>query len=165
MGNPELQPEYTDSYELGFLQNFKTGTFYYGLYHRHTEQTIMRVTYPANENGSTYSRPENLGVNNSVGMEINANKDFKKWYRITGNFNFYHQIISGYAFGENLGTKLVTFSTRINNNFKFQNLFDAQVNLIYRAPQKQPQGKQLSMTGVDVGLSKDIWKKQRNALL
>lgn len=157
VGNPALQPEFTDSYEFGFLQNFNNSSIYYGIYHRHTEDLMLRVSYPADANGNTVSRPENIGISNSLGVEINANKDFNTWYRATGNFNFYRQAISGTAFGEKLGSETVTFSTRLNNNFKIKKVMDAQLNVTYRAPQKQPQGKQLSMTGVDIGLSRDIW--------
>ncbi len=157
VGNPALQPEYTDSYEFGYLQNFNKSSIYYGIYHRHTEDLILRVSKPADENGNTYMVPENIGISNSFGVEVNANKDFSKWYRMTGNFNFYRQSISGSAFGEKLGSETVTFSTRLNNNFKIKKLMDAQLNINYRAPQKQPQGKQLSMTGIDIGMSRDIW--------
>lgn len=159
IGNPELQPEFTDSYETGFLQNLKASSIYYGVYYRHTTQLIRRVSLAPNESGERVQIPYNIGESDALGMEINAAHEFTSWYRVSGNFNFYHQQITG-TVGDtiNLGARTTTFSTRISNNFKIPKLFDAQVNVNYQAPQNQSQGRRLSVTVVDVGLTRDIWK-------
>ncbi|RED91786.1 TonB-dependent receptor domain-containing protein [Marinoscillum furvescens] len=158
VGNPELQPEFTDSYEVGFLQNLENSSIYYGLYFRHTNQLIQRVTLEPNEKGERVRVPYNIGTSDAVGVEVNASHEFAKWYRVSGNFNFYRWEANG-SVGDtvDLGAQAVTFSSRISNNFKIKNLFDAQLNVNYRAPQNTTQGRRLSMTSVDLGLSKDIW--------
>lgn len=160
LGNPELQPEFTDSYELGFLQNLNASSLYYGVYYRHTDQLIRRVQFTTGPN-ATETIPYNIGVSNAVGLELNASQEFTDWYRVSGNFNFYRDVISG-TVGDtlDLAATAVTFTTRIGNNFKFKRLFDAQVNINYRAPRNQPQGRRLSVTVVDLGLSRDIWSKK-----
>jgi len=47
----------------------------------------------------------------------------------------------------------------LSNNLKFKNLFDAQVNMMYRAPENTTQGKRLSMMSLDLGFSKDVLDK------
>lgn len=159
VGNTNLQPEYTDSYEFGYLQNFEAATIYYGIYYRYTTQLIQRVSPPANSDGITFSIPENLGNSKSFGIELNTAKDFTEWYRINGNFNFYRQEINGVAFGENLAAETITYSLRLSNNFKVSDLFNAQLNVSYRAPQNRSQGRSKSVTSVDFGITRDFWNE------
>lgn len=160
VGNPGLQPEFTDSYEFGFLQNFDNSSIYYGVYYRHTDDPIQRVNRPADDNNVVVSREENLGVQNSYGIEVNANQDFTKWYRLTGNFNFYRQVTDGEAYGESLYAETVTFSTRISNNIKIKDVITAQVNLNYRAPEQRTQGRREAITVLDLGFTRDMWNKK-----
>ena len=164
VGNPELQPEFTDSYEFGYLQNFESSSIYYGIYYRHTDDPIQRVSPRANGN-ITYTYTENLGVQNSYGIEVNANQDFTEWYRLSGNFNFYRQVTEGFAYDQDLYAETVTFSTRISNNIKIKQLFTTQVNLNYRAPENRPQGRREAITVLDLGFSRDLWNKKGSLAL
>lgn len=161
VGNPDLQPEFTDSYELGFLQNMKASSIYYGIYFRHTDQLITRVTLAPNEDNERYTTPYNIGVNDALGIEVNASQELTDWYRVSGNFNFYRSETTG-SVGDsiNLAATAITFSTRLSNNLKLGNDFTGQLNVNYRAPRNEPQGRQLAVTVVDLGVSKDIWKKK-----
>lgn len=160
VGNPELQPEYTDSYEVGYLQNFKNSSIYYGVYYRHTNDPIQRVSRPAENGNVTVSIEENLGLQKSMGIEVNANQDFTDWYRLSGNFNFFRQEILGSAYGEDLNATAFSFSTRISNNLKIKDLLTAQININYRAPEQRSQGVREAITVLDIGLSKDLWNKK-----
>jgi outer membrane receptor protein involved in Fe transport len=160
LGNPELQPEYTDSYEIGLLQNFKTSSIYYGIYYRETEGAIQRVSPPATAEGFIFSRPENLGLQRAFGVEVNANQDFTDWYRLSGNVNFFRQKIEGSAYGENLDAETVSFTTRLSNNIKIKDKLMMQINFNYQAPVQQSQGRREAITVVDIGLSKDLWDKK-----
>ncbi|MEM9325639.1 MAG: outer membrane beta-barrel family protein [Bacteroidota bacterium] len=160
VGNPNLQPEFTDSYELGMIQSFKKSSFYYGVYYRQTNQLIQRITLPPDERGLQIRIPENIGSEESIGIEVNGSHDFTDWYRVNGNFNFFRSEIAGMV-GDSisLAATAVTVTSRLSNNFKFENLFDAQVNINYRGPQNTTQGRQLAITVVDIGLSRDVLQK------
>ncbi len=160
VGNPALQPEYTDSYEVGLLQNFKTSSIYYGVYFRETEGAIQRVSPPATAEGFIFSRPENLGLQRAFGVEVNANQDFADWYRLSGNFNFFRQKIEGSAYGENLNAETVSFTTRLSNNIKLKDKLMMQINFNYQAPVQQSQGRREAIAVMDIGLSKDLWDKK-----
>ncbi len=163
LGNPELQPEFTDSYELGYLYNSEAGSIYAGVYNRHTEGGVQRLRNTTEE-GITFTRPYNVSTENAYGLEINLSKDFTNWYRVNGNVNFYRSIVpsGSVAFGESIlrfdGAEATTLTSRISNNLKFKSLFDAQINMIYRAPRNTVQGRSLSITSVDLGMSRDILK-------
>ena len=160
VGNPQVQPEFTDSYEFGLLQNLEKSSIYTGVYYRYTNDLIQRVTLPINETGERIRKPFNIGEQHSFGVETNISHEFKKWYRISGNLNFFHSTTVGMV-GDSLdlSAKTTTFTTRVSNNFTLKKLFDAQVNVNYRAPRNIPQGKYYSIASIDLGFSRDVLSK------
>lgn len=162
VGNPNLQPEFTDSYELGYLLNLEKSTFYGGVYYRYTEGVEQRLSI-TNEEGITFTRPYNVSTEQAYGVEVNLSKDFAEWYRVSGNVNFFQSYVPGgsVSFEQQTTTynsaRATSLSTRISNNFKFEKFFDAQINVNYRAPRNNVQGKSLSVTSVDIGASRDVF--------
>ncbi|MFY0685727.1 MAG: TonB-dependent receptor [Cyclobacteriaceae bacterium] len=159
-GNPNLKPVFTDSYELGYLQNFNKSSVYYGVYYRHSIGVTQRIT-TITEDGIRIRRPENLGFSDSYGFEMNASHDFVKWYRISGNANLFYfktegTLNEGTADEQFLSAEALSFMTRVSNNLKIGDNWTGQANFFYRAPQESPQGKRLAMTGLDLGLSRDV---------
>ena len=43
-GNPELKPEFTDSYEAGYLMNYRVINLYAGLFYRHSTGAMERLS-------------------------------------------------------------------------------------------------------------------------
>jgi outer membrane receptor protein involved in Fe transport len=160
IGNPLVQPEFTNSYEIGVLQNLEKSSIYTGVYYRATDGLIQRVTLPINENGERFRKPFNIGKENSIGVEGNISHEFSKMYRVSGNLNFFHtEIIGNVGDSLNLSAKATSFNSRISNNFSLKNVVDAQLNFNYLAPKNISQGEFKAMYSLDFGISKDILKK------
>lgn len=153
-GNPDLNPEYTDSYELGYLLNWESGSLLSNVYYRHSTDIIQSVTY-IDSTGITQIRPSNIGVQNSIGVEFNFSQDITKWWNTTANFNFFTSKITGNESVYNLNTDYESWTTRVSSKMNYSG-YNFQVTANYRAPQGTPQGQTLSMTWVDFGLSTDI---------
>ena len=152
-GNPNLRPQFTNSYELGFLINKENSSIYYGIYHRHTDDVVQRIQTLVD--GIFYLEPQNLAVQNDLGMELNISKEFSRNFRTTGNFNLFNSKTEG----EDLFANATDFAFRLGSFYKNDKFLNAQMNLYYRAPRKTTQGKTLSMSNVDIGLSRDVMKK------
>jgi len=155
-GNSDLNPEYSDSYELGVLQNWEKSSFYYALYYRYSTGVVNFITTV--DDGITYTRPENVGTSNDVGLEVTYSTEFNSWLRVNGTANFYHSVMEAFANGEDLGTETTTFFTRVMSQMKIGKEWDLQTTLSYRAPQNVPQGRRQSYFVVDLGLSRDVLK-------
>ncbi len=164
VGNPFLQPVFTDSYETGYLMNNRSSSFYAGVYYRHSEGITQRLRSTDDE-GITTTRPFNVSKEDSYGIELNASKDVAKWYRVSGNLNFFRSFTPGGSVSfENQVTTFnsataTSLTTRLSNNLKLNKLFDAQINISYRAPRNTVQGKRFSITSIDLGFSRDVMKK------
>ncbi len=156
LGNPELQPQFTDSYELGILQNRKSSSIYVGVYYRYTTDVVQRIQRERlGEEGVVERLPVNLGVRDDIGIEANINYDFTRKFRVTSNFNFFNSQVDG---GETLSAEATTVSTRIGAFYRDRKLFNAQLSWFYRAPQNRPQGVSKSIQSLDLGISKDVLK-------
>lgn len=154
-GNPNLQPEFTDSYELGLLQNFERSSLYYSVYYRHTDGETQRIS-SVDSAGVTYSIPQNLAKSDAIGIEMNANREMLSWWQLNANINFYHYSLKAPADRKELSAKTVTLTSRISNILNFNPQTSGQVNFWYRAPERTSQGKRLSMSSVDIGISRDV---------
>lgn len=156
-GNPKLQPEFTDSYELGYLSYYKKGSVFSSLYYRHRTGVINRVTIP-NELGFTEIIPVNLSIQNNYGFEFTGNYKFSKKTNLNSSFNLYRSITSGSYLGFNLDNDVITWSNRTMLKTKLSKAIDFQISTNYRAPQETGQGKRKSMYSIDLSASKDIMK-------
>ncbi len=156
-GNPNLRPQFTDSYEVGLLNNQPNSSVYYGVYYRHTDGVVQRITETIDD--INYRTPQNLAIENAIGIEVNVTRDFGKKFRTSGNFNFYNSRISGNVDGREFSAEATTFNARWGNIYNNPKLFDAQLNVWYRAPQNNAQGRQFGIASVDFGISKDVMQK------
>lgn len=86
VGNPELQPEFTDSYELGSIFIFNQVSFNFNVYHRYTTDKIERVSTFV-DNINTY-RPENIGINKATGVELNFKYTPVKKFTFNGDMHY-----------------------------------------------------------------------------
>lgn len=158
MGNTDLNPEYTDSYELGVLNNFKNSSIYFGGYYRYTTGVIERVQ--TSEDGvNTVSIPRNIGLENAYGLEANFSIDPVKWFNLNGNANFYRAITTGQFNDIVLNRDAYSARFRLNSKFKIGKL-DLQLSGNYRAPENRTQGKRKSEYRMDLGASLDVLKQK-----
>ncbi len=156
-GNPDLDPEYTDSYEAGFLRFGERGSFLTSIYYRHRTGVIERISI-VNDEGVTTMMPVNLSVQDAYGLELNISYSPYRWWSITSDFNFYRAVTTGEFGGESLNADTYTWNARATTKFAIDNKTDIQVSGRYRAPQITPQGRRKSIFSVDVSASRDILK-------
>jgi outer membrane receptor protein involved in Fe transport len=163
-GNPNLKPEYTNSIEAGYLMNWETGSILSSVYYRYRTGVIDRITVTqedAGEEGQVLTRtfPVNLSTEDAYGLEFNFTWNPVKWWRFNSNANFYRAITQGEYEGQPLFSDTYTWTSRTTSILKFFKSWDFQMGARYRAPRQTPQGERKSVYSIDLGLSKDIFKK------
>ena len=156
-GNPNINPEYTDSYELGHLKNWKKSSLLSNVYYRYTTDVMDWVTVSDAE-GVTRRRPQNLGVKNSFGLEFSGSHEIKKWWNVRGSFNFFREMRDGEFNGRNFDVDTYVWSTRLNSKWTIKKKVNLQVSGNYRAPKQSAQGETLARYSVDGGFSFDVLK-------
>ncbi len=167
VGNPALRPQFTNSLELGYKTNWINGSMFSSLYHKRTNGTITRIGSIEPGSNLIYNIYQNAGKSNSTGVELLLIQKLSNLFTINVNMNGYRNVIDSFTVinyypVENIFSdekkKIWSGSVKINNQVHFRNLVDAQLMIIYFAPDLVPQGKIYSRFSVDLGVKKTIQK-------
>ena len=122
-GNPDLQPEFTDSYEITSIYKVGKLSMNLGVFYRHTNEVVEDiVTF---EDNVSISRPENIGINNTTGIEFNAKYIPTNWLSFTNDFNFSHFAREGSFEGTSFDFTGDQWTTRLMGKVKLP----ADINL------------------------------------
>ena len=165
VGNPALRPQFTTAMELGYKTNWQNGYLYSALYHRTGKGTITRILSSVSDDNLIYAIFQNAGKSLNSGIEIIMGQDMTKMYSMNLNINGYYNQINAFSV-KNLYPVPNTFSAeeqqvysgniKLNNQFHFTKKLDAQISLVYLAPDIIPQGKIGSRFSLDVGIKKSV---------
>ena len=165
VGNPALRPQFTTALELGYKRNWRNGYLYSALYHRTGKGTITRILSSVSDDNLIYAIFQNAGKSLNSGIEIIMGQDMTKMYSMNLNINAYYNQINAFTVN-NLYPVPNTFSAeeqqvysgniKLNNQFHFTKKLDAQISLVYLAPDIIPQGKIGSRFSLDVGIKKSV---------
>ena len=156
-GNPNLNPEYSDSYELGYLKNWTKSSLLSNIYYRYTINNMDWLTFSDAE-GVTRRMPQNLGDKNSFGIEFSGSHEIIKWWNVSGSFNFFREMRDGSFQGRDFDVDTYVWSTRLNTKWTIKKKVNLQASGNYRAPKQSAQGEDLARYSIDAGLSFDLLK-------
>ncbi len=156
-GNPDLDPEYTNSVELGYLKYWEKGSLLSSVYYRYRTGVIERITL-ADTAGFTTRFPINLSTQHAYGLEFNGNYDVLNWWRLTASFNFYRAISEGEYESQRLSSDTYSWSIRASSKMTIAKRLDFQLAFDYQGPEETTQGKNKSSYSLDAGFSIDVLK-------
>ena len=165
VGNPGLQPQFTDSYEVGYRTVLAKGYFQSAIYHRKTKGTITRIGTIVPPSTLIYNVFQNAGRSSNTGVELLFQQDFTSLFSFNANANIYRNVIAAFTVNNLYPVPSVYSSDRqlfTSGNLKINGLFhlpgktDLQVTAIYLAPDIVPQGKIGTRFSVDLGAKKQI---------
>ena len=157
-GNPNLDPEYTNSVEAGYLANLKVLNFYSGIYYRYSTNVIERISTVIDTTGITLMSPYNLAERQSYGFESNMTFRIQKWLTLSGSFDFYRSITDGNFHGVSKHSDDYSWNTRFNSKLRLPKDIDVQTIFFYRAPQETTEGLRKAFYMLNMGISKDLFK-------
>lgn len=163
-GNPDLNPEFTDAFELGHIKYFEKGTLFSTVYFRNTTDKIERIR-TVNDNGFSVTAPYNLTGEKSFGVEFSSDYRIKDWWKLDLNLNFFHANINGSNIESNFQAKTYSWLLRQTSRFTLQNGMDIQVRANFDARQKTAQGVRKGIFYMDLSASKQIIGKRGNLIL
>lgn len=156
-GNPDLNPEFSDVFELGHIKYLDKGSITSAIYYRNTKGKIDRIR-SVDADGNSNTRPENLLSETAYGTEFTSGYSPYKWWKLDFNFNFFHADIDGSNIVKSYKTTTYSWFARQTSRFMFANNFDVQIRGNYEAPQKTAQGIRKSLYYFDFSMSKDVFK-------
>lgn len=169
VGNPELNPQFTNSLELGYKRNWLNGYLYTAVYYKETDGTITRIASVVPGNTLIYSIMQNAGKSNNAGLEILVSQDYKKWLSANLNLNGYQSTIMAftaqnkYPFPSTSISEtqsIFSWNSKFNIVLHLKGNIDAQISAVYLAPDLIPQGKMGQRFSLDMGIKKQFQKRK-----
>lgn len=161
IGNPELRPQFTNSFEVNYTYQYEMGSFSFGTFYRVVKDNITRVLnvdeFDEDKVELTYM---NGDTNNRYGFELSSNHAFAPWWRANASVDLYAQTQSGVANGEQIEVENNIFNARIMNSFTATPKLRFQLFGMYRGGGRSLQFDVDPMWMVNAGASLTVLKGQ-----
>lgn len=163
-GNPDLQPEYIDSYELGFQTFIGEIVFSNEIYYRVTHNKVERIrsvyTNDPDNSDITYNSVENVGKDYALGSEFMFVLDPLEMWNINLMGNLYNYKIEGVLYDESFSRESFTWNTRLNNVLKISQGTSLQFNLSYNSSSVSSQGKREGFFSTDAAFKQELFNRK-----
>ncbi len=164
VGNPYLQPEYINSFELGYSKRFNKLSLITSVYYKLINGVIKR--YKAiDDNGNGIITYTNLDSGTNYGLELIGNLKFLKSMNLNASVNMFRTIIEGNDDDNDLSNDALGMSGKLMLNGKLPKKFNLQFSGMYRSPITVPQGTIDAMYWADISIKKTILKDRGSVSL
>ena len=164
IGNPNLKPEYTNSYELNFMKRFGRSFISLEGFYRATDNVISRLN-DVRDDGVLVQTRVNLNNDFSKGGELMANLNLKDWFILNSSVSIYNYKIEDQSSGEFVVRESTNIDGRLNTTLKFTENSRAQIMGMYRGPSVSIQGNRKGMFYSNISYRQDFMKKKLTATL
>ena len=154
-GNPNLNPEFTNSFDLGHLKYFDAGSLSSSVYYRYTTGKIDQIR-TVDAQGFSKSLPLNFADQQSMGIELTSSFNVSKAYKADLSLNAFRAKIDATNVNANYLVDTYSWFVRHTSRIKLGGGIDAQVRANYEAPQKTAQGTRGYIAWMDLSATKDI---------
>ncbi len=158
-GNPELDPQFTNSFEFNYTKGLEKGSATIGAFYRRVNGNISRVL---NKDPLDIEKVEmsyyNTDSNDRYGVELSANYRFAKWWSMNASSDLYIQKETGVSNDENLEITNNSFNVRVSNSFTATKKLKFQLFAMYRGGGKDLQFEVDPMWMINTGASYTVLK-------
>jgi outer membrane receptor protein involved in Fe transport len=161
-GNPDLLPEYTDSYELGYQMWAWGAMFSLEGYYRATTNKITRIRTLQPDNTFMHTF-ENLNSDYSLGGELMVRFDPAKWLNLNLSANIYQYRLEGNVEDQSVDGESLNWNSRLNAIVKLPYQMRLQVNGMYNGPTITAQGEMDGFFMTNAAVRKDFFNQNLSA--
>lgn len=165
-GNPQLTPEYSNSFSLNYLKTWNQHSMMVSAYYRPTSDVIQRINYQSSTDGLMYSTSMNVAKSLSTGLEMVIKNKFFKILDLTTTANAYYYKLNGFSY--TIDNQTIT--GKADDNFTWNARMMASLILPYditfqatgnyRSKQVVSQGYRKASYFLDLGLRKTFFNRQ-----
>ena len=158
IGNPRLNPEYTDAIELSASKQGQLGSIQFSPFYRHTKDVIrvdINTADTVDGREVTSVSFQNLAKSDSWGTDLNGNLRLGPKLNALAGLNIYKQVTDGGSQSA-LGSNAIAWSTRVNATTNLSPTVSLQAFYFYRAPMKIEKGKFSAFQMTNITLRKKL---------
>ncbi|SDE77927.1 Outer membrane receptor proteins, mostly Fe transport [Pricia antarctica] len=160
-GNPDLDPAFSNAFDLGYLKRWDKLTLTSSIYYQRETNAFERVQEPTGQVTTDSiqiirSIPINLATENRYGAEAGLMYNPTKWLRLNGSFNIFKFASEGVFNGVDYGTDNSSWFARFSSKVSLPAKVEWQTNAFYRGPRSTAQTETEGLFGINLAFSKDI---------
>lgn len=163
IGNPGLQPEYIDSYEMSYQKKFEKSYISAEGYYRINKNMITDVK-TLTDSVFVHSFL-NLNKDFSLGIEIMVNAEITKWISFNGSMNMYDYRLEGTVEDEDVSRHSTNWDGRGNLTLKFKPDIRIQISEMYRGASVTAQGSAKGFWMTNAAARKDFFDRKFSVTL
>jgi hypothetical protein len=169
-GNPDLDPAFSNAFDLGYLKRWKTLTLTSSVYYQRETGSFTRIQEPTGittPDGIEIIRtiPINLATNQRYGAEAGILYNPARWLRINSSFNFFRFVTEGEFNDVDYGAENNSWFGRFSSKVTLPGKVDWQTNMFYRGPSNNAQTEFKGIFSMNLAFSKDIMNDNGTILL
>lgn len=153
VGNPYIQPQYTWNFQL--THTYK-GWLTTSLEMGDTRQYFSQIF--KTEGSVTILTEGNLASMKNLNLSITTQLRPLKWWSATINITSTYQKVRGNGTNQDFNSEVISGNGNINNQFKFNKGWSAELSGFYNAKNKDAQFVIFGFGQLTAGIGKQIWK-------
>ncbi|MFD2999216.1 TonB-dependent receptor domain-containing protein [Pontibacter toksunensis] len=155
VGNPELDPEYTNNYELSYSTYFKTTSLNFSAFVRNTNNSIQAVRVPV-EDGVLVTSYFNIGQEEAYGGSVFGSINLNNKLTLNGGTDIYYAVLSNNDPNQSASNSGFVYNIRAMGNYNLGQGWGIQGFGFYRGRQVQLQGVQGGFGIYSLNLKKEF---------
>ncbi|MBR4649332.1 MAG: TonB-dependent receptor [Bacteroidaceae bacterium] len=175
-GNPTLDPEFTNAFELSYNMGFEKVNIYTAAYFRHSNNTITWYgvygdsasvaqyawwePYNSDYEGYWAAGPQNLANSYNYGLEFIFDWQMTSWWKMNVSLNLYNERIEGTSLLNGDTKELFQASGKLNSFMTLPHDWTLQLSGQYRAPGLDLQARLDPSYWFDLAVKKDILQQR-----
>ncbi|QHL89166.1 TonB-dependent receptor [Nibribacter ruber] len=164
-GNPNLNPEFIDSYEINYLHFWKQTTLTASVFYRKMTDLVQQVRQLQPDNQTTFTTYQNFSTGESYGLELTGTTTLTNWWRLNANASGFQYKINGSEEQGIASNSRFSWTSRVNSNFTLPFKTEVQLSANYRSPTATAQGERSSFFMTSLSLRKEVLKGKGNIIL
>ncbi|NOS85844.1 MAG: TonB-dependent receptor [Ignavibacteria bacterium] len=163
-GNPDLNPEFTDAFELSYIQYLPFATITPTFFYRQTKDQISR-SRTLIDSITTLSTFVNYNKSKFYGGELIVNTTPVKIWTLNGTFSYYKTEIDASNLGAGLSNGGYSWTARTTSTLVLPADMSLQVSYFYSGKQYNAQGTFEPFSMLDAAFKKDFFDKRLSLTL
>lgn len=163
-GNPDVRPEYVNSFELGWQKNINQDFLSFEVFHRRKQDKIERIRTVYSP-GVTLDSISNVGNDYSTGAEAMANIVLLDWWTLNASVNLFHYRIESDYKLPGVDDESLNWQARFSNSFVFGKDTRLQFDGNYVGPSVSTQGTRDAYFYTNLSLRQQFLKKRLSATI
>ena len=158
VGDPNLQPEFINSFELGHMYQNGGFTLTTNAFYRKINgqvDWIVRV-----EDGISYRGPKNLNTADFYGLEFINTTEITNWWNLNASYSIFESIIDGTNLDDSFTNRGLSWYAKVTTDISLPLGINLQFTGNYFAPEIEAQGRDLARYYIDGSLQRYFLDKK-----